>query len=69
MTDSGNNSTPTDGKAPTEHGFAGKMDTTDKIVVVGAHTILGEMLIHHLEKNESVSEFWVIDLHAQQKLA
>jgi len=67
MTDSGNNSTPTDGKAPTEHGFAGKMDTTDKIVVVGAHTILGEMLIHHLEKNESVSEFWVIDLHAPTK--
>lgn len=41
--------------------------STDRIVVVGAHTILGEMLINSLEKNPDISEFWVIDLHAPKK--
>lgn len=39
----------------------------DKIVVVGAHTILGELVIDYLEKAENIKEFWVIDLHGPSR--
>jgi UDP-glucose 4-epimerase len=39
----------------------------DRVVVVGAHTILGSLLIDALEKDENVHEFFVIDLHAPTK--
>lgn len=42
---------------------------SDKIVVVGAHTILGQMLIDSLEANPQINEFWVIDLHTPKKKA
>jgi UDP-glucose 4-epimerase len=41
--------------------------SNEKIVVLGGHTILGELLIDRLEKNPQVTEFWVIDLHALKK--
>lgn len=40
---------------------------SDRIVVVGAHTLLGEQLIDRLEKDPAVNEFWVFDLHAPKK--
>jgi len=36
---------------------------TEGLVVVGAHTILGELLIEKLEANPDIEKFWVIDLH------
>lgn len=37
------------------------------LVVIGAHTILGELLIEKLEENPAIEKFWVIDLHAPKK--
>lgn len=37
--------------------------TSPRIVVVGAHTILGELTIELLLSEASVKEFWVVDLH------
>ena len=39
----------------------------EKILVVGAHTVLGSLIIDDLEKNPEVSEFWVLDLHTPKK--
>lgn len=39
----------------------------DKIVVVGAHTILGDLLIDALESSDDVEEFWVVDLHTPKR--
>lgn len=36
--------------------------TQERILVVGAHTQLGDQLVRSLERDEAVSEFWVIDL-------
>lgn len=44
-----------------------ELKAADKIVIIGAHTILGELLIERLEKDPRVDEFWVIDLHAPKK--
>ncbi len=44
-----------------------KPSISDRIVVVGAHTILGRLLIKKLEKNPEVENYWVIDLHAPKK--
>lgn len=41
----------------------------DRVVVVGAHTILGSLMIDSLEKDERVDEFYVIDLHSPSKKA
>ncbi len=38
----------------------------EKCVVVGAHTVLGRLLIQALEADEDVEEFFVIDLHAPE---
>ena len=38
-----------------------------KILVIGAHTILGELLIDRLEAQPDISEFWVLDLHAPKR--
>lgn len=35
----------------------------DRIVIVGAHTILGELMIERLEARPDIEKFWVIDLH------
>jgi UDP-glucose 4-epimerase len=40
---------------------------TDRIVVVGAHTQMGEQIIRNLERDERVSEFWILDLHAPKR--
>jgi len=37
--------------------------SSEKIVVVGAHTILGALLIDSLEDDLSILEYYVIDLH------
>jgi UDP-glucose 4-epimerase len=36
---------------------------SEKIVVIGIHTILGELLIDRLEKNPEVAEYYAVDLH------
>ena len=41
----------------------------DRIVVVGAHTILGSLIVDSLEKDERIDEFYVIDLHAPTRKA
>ncbi len=44
-----------------------KTGAPEKIVVVGAHTILGSLIIDSLEEDESIEQFFVIDLHAPSK--
>ncbi|TVQ80032.1 MAG: NAD-dependent epimerase/dehydratase family protein [Bradymonadales bacterium] len=43
--------------------------SAEKIVVVGAHTQLGEQIIQELEKRPEVKEYWVVDLHSPKKRA
>lgn len=40
-----------------------KSTEKDKILLVGAHTLLGELMIDQLENSDEVEEFWVLDLH------
>lgn len=40
------------------------VDKNDVIVVVGAHTILGSLLVDSLERNDQIKEFYVVDLHS-----
>jgi len=51
-------------KDPNQTGNKPTPPQSEKIVVVGAHTILGSLLIDSLEDDENVKEFYVIDLHA-----
>ncbi len=39
----------------------------DRIVVIGAHTNLGELMIQKLESRDDIKEFWVIDLHSPHR--
>lgn len=39
------------------------------LVVIGAHTVLGQLLIDALEEDPEVEEFWVIDLHSPKTKA
>jgi len=39
----------------------------DRIVVIGINTILGELMIGHLEESSKIDEFWAIDLHAPKR--
>lgn len=39
-------------------------NSKDVIVVVGAHTNLGRLMIDALEKNEEIDEFYVVDIHS-----
>jgi UDP-glucose 4-epimerase len=41
--------------------------SSQRIVVVGIHTILGELLIERLEAHEEISEYWAIDLFPPKK--
>lgn len=41
----------------------------DRIVVVGAHTILGQLIIDDLERDPKIEEFWVFDLHSPKSKA
>jgi len=43
------------------------LNESRRIIVIGAHTILGELLIDQLEADPRVTEFWVIDLHAPRR--
>lgn len=37
------------------------------LVIVGAHTILGQLMIERLEKDDRVEDFFVVDLHTPKK--
>lgn len=39
----------------------------ERIIVIGAHTNVGELLIERLENSDEVKEFWVIDLHSPRR--
>lgn len=40
----------------------------EKCVIIGAHTVLGRLLIQAMEDDPAVDEFFVIDLHAPENL-
>jgi UDP-glucose 4-epimerase len=39
----------------------------ENIIVVGAHTALGELLIQSLESDPSIEEFWVLDIKSPKR--